>query len=139
MPICTFKSAELVRFFSLKNTNIEDQLLLMISFLQNNIWKMTYFLKMFPFFVIWFPSFGKRYKSNLRVIFNRWPKLWRGFDVECEIQILKELWIIEEIVNTFLCHFMYPCCKLKLVTSYLDTIYMTLIINDQQYTMWLMT
>ena len=33
----------------------------------------------------------KRYESDLRVIFHRWSKLCTGFDVECEIQILKGL------------------------------------------------
>ena len=28
---------------------------------------------------------GKRYKDDLRVIFEQWPKLYLGFDVEPEI------------------------------------------------------
>ena len=35
------------------------------------------------------PNIGKRYEDNLRVIFDQWPKLNLGFDVEPEIQILK--------------------------------------------------
>ena len=43
------------------------------------------------FFVSWFPSFGKGYESDLRVIFHRWPKLHTRFYVECEIHISKGL------------------------------------------------
>ena len=32
---------------------------------------------------------GKRYKDDLGVIFDQWPKLYLGFDAEPEIQILK--------------------------------------------------
>ena len=38
-----------------------------------------------------FRVFRKRYESDLRVIFHRWPKLCTGFDEEREIQILKGL------------------------------------------------
>ena len=34
-------------------------------------------------------NFVKRYKDDLRVIFDQWPKLYLGFDVEPEIQISK--------------------------------------------------
>jgi hypothetical protein len=34
-------------------------------------------------------NFVKRYKDDLRVIFDQWPKLYLGFDAEPEIQILK--------------------------------------------------
>ena len=34
-------------------------------------------------------NFGKRYEDNLRVIFDKWPKLSLGLDVRPEIQILK--------------------------------------------------
>ena len=39
-----------------------------------------------------FPSFGKRYEIDLRVIFYQWPKLGFGLDVEAEIQILKVIY-----------------------------------------------
>ena len=32
---------------------------------------------------------GKRYKDDLEIIFDQWPKLYLGFDVEPEIWILK--------------------------------------------------
>ena len=38
------------------------------------------------FFVSWFQSFSKRYK----IIFDLWPKFCIGFDVQLEIQTLKE-------------------------------------------------
>jgi hypothetical protein len=34
----------------------------------------------------------KRYENALRVIFDQWPKLYLGFDVESEIQILKVIY-----------------------------------------------
>jgi hypothetical protein len=34
-------------------------------------------------------SFGKRYEKDVRVIFDQWPKLNLGFDVEPEILISK--------------------------------------------------
>ena len=30
---------------------------------------------------------GKRYRDDLRVIFDQWPKLYIGFDTEPEIRI----------------------------------------------------
>ena len=32
---------------------------------------------------------AKRYKDDLRVIFDKWPKVCLGFDAEPEIRILK--------------------------------------------------
>ena len=54
-------------------------------FLKNSIFKALYLLKLGPFFVSWFPSFGKRYGNDLRVIFYQWPKLCIGLDVEADI------------------------------------------------------
>ena len=34
-------------------------------------------------------GFGKRYENELMVIFDRWSKLYIGFDVQREIQIFK--------------------------------------------------
>ena len=40
-------------------------------------------------------EFGKRYKNDVRVIFDQWPKQNIGFDVEPEIQTLKVIYIKE--------------------------------------------
>ena len=37
-------------------------------------------------------EFGKRYKNDVRVIFDQWPKQNIGFDVEPEIQTLKVIY-----------------------------------------------
>ena len=44
--------------------------------------------------VSWFPSFGKRYEIDLKVIFYQWPKLGLGLNVEAEIQILEVIYYI---------------------------------------------
>jgi hypothetical protein len=48
-----------------------------------------FLLKLCPFFVSWFWSFGKKYENDLRVIFDQWPKLSLGLDMRPEIPILK--------------------------------------------------
>ena len=35
---------------------------------------------------------GKRYKDDLMVIFDKWPKLYLGFDAEPKIQTLKVIY-----------------------------------------------
>ena len=37
---------------------------------------------------------GKRYKDDLRVIFDQWPKLYLGFDAEPEIRIFKFIYFL---------------------------------------------
>ena len=37
-------------------------------------------------------NFGKRYKDNLRVIFNQWPKLHLGLDALSNQKILKGIY-----------------------------------------------
>jgi hypothetical protein len=78
----------LSNFFSLKNIIIVADFLLLILF-GNLIFEARYFIELCPFFVSWSRNFGKRYENALRVIFDRWPKFSIGFDVQCEIQILK--------------------------------------------------
>ena len=56
---------------------------------------------MCPFFVSWFWSFGKKYKNDLRVIFDQWPKLSLGLDVQPEIPILNVIYSIVWIVHMF--------------------------------------
>ena len=51
-----------------------------------------FLLKLCPFFVSWFWSFGKKYENDLRVIFDQWPKLSLGLDVRHEIPILKVIY-----------------------------------------------
>ena len=53
-------------------------------------------------------NFGKTYKDDLRVIFDQWPMLHLGFDVEPEIGILKV------ILYEFFCKVRY--CKVCLKT-----------------------
>ena len=48
-----------------------------------------FLLKLCPFFVSWFWSFGKIYENDLRGIFDQWPKFSLGLDVRPEIPILK--------------------------------------------------
>ena len=42
-------------------------------------------------------NFGKRYENALMVIFDQWPKLYLGFDVEPEIRILKVIYFVSSI------------------------------------------
>ena len=53
-----------------------------------------FLLKLCPFFVSWFWSFGKKYENDLRIIFDQWPQLSLGLDVLPEIPILKVIWYI---------------------------------------------
>ena len=53
-----------------------------------------FFLKLCPYFVSCFWSFGKKYENDLRVIFDQWPKLSLGLDVQPEIPILKVIYYI---------------------------------------------
>ena len=39
-------------------------------------------------------NFGKRYEDDSRVIFDQWPKLNLGFDVEPEIGILNVIYVL---------------------------------------------
>ena len=39
-------------------------------------------------------NFGKRHQDDFRVIFDQWPKLYIGIDVQCEIQILKGIYCL---------------------------------------------
>ena len=57
-------------------------------FWKKNIWKMFYFLKSVQFFVSWFPSFGYDMKATYGSFFIGGQSC-TGFDMECEIQILK--------------------------------------------------
>ena len=73
----------LSNFFSLKNIKLGDPTFINENFWKKNIWKMLYFLKKCPFlgppfFVIWFPSFGKRYESDLRAWIFSGVILWYG-------------------------------------------------------------
>ena len=56
--------------------------------------KALYLLKSCQFSSAEFRGFGKRYENVLRVIFDQWPKLHLGFDVEPEIRILKVMYSI---------------------------------------------
>ena len=88
VPISDFQSQlseTFLKVFSLKNITLRAH------FLKNSIFKALYLLKLGPFFVSWFPSFGKRYGNDLRVIFYQWPKLCIGLDVEADIQMLKDI------------------------------------------------
>ena len=49
-----------------------------------------FLLKLYPFFVCWFWSFGKNFENDLRVIFDQWTKLYSGFDAEPEIHPVKK-------------------------------------------------
>ena len=60
-------------------------------FLKTSILK-HFLLKLCPFFVSWFWSFGKKYENDLDVIFDHWPKLSLALDVRPEIPILKGLY-----------------------------------------------
>jgi hypothetical protein len=67
-------------------------------FVINIFWKLQFlkYLKHFlqklhPFFVSWFWSFFKQYEFDLRVIFDQWPKLHLGLDMQPKIPILKGL------------------------------------------------
>ena len=61
---------------------------MLLTFLKTSIFKALYSIKSCQFFV----CFGKRYENDLRVIFNQWPKLKLGFDVEPEFRILKVIY-----------------------------------------------
>ena len=96
VPISDFQSqfsmSKIIRNF-LKKKFIEEYhfrgTFFVIDIFFKSIFKALYLLKLGPFFVSWFPSFGKRYGNDLRVIFYQWPKLCIGLDVEADIQILK--------------------------------------------------
>ena len=45
-----------------------------------------------PFFVSSIQSFGKRYKNDVRVIFDQWSKLYLKFNAEPGIRILKVIY-----------------------------------------------
>ena len=74
--------------FSLKNIILGTHFCYWHCF-KNSAFKALYSLELGPFFVSWFPSFGKRYENDLNDNFYQWPKLCIGFDVEADIQILK--------------------------------------------------
>ena len=101
MPISDFQSqfsmSKIIRiflnFFSLKNINLGAHFCYW-HFLKTSIFKALYLLKSWQFFVSWIQSFGKRYENDLRVIFDQWPKLNLGFDVEPEIWILKVIYLL---------------------------------------------
>ena len=44
---------------------------------------------------------SKRYKDDLGVIFDQWPKLHLGFDAEPEIRILEVIYYTHPMVNNF--------------------------------------
>ena len=53
-------------------------------------------LTFFENFIFWILSFGKIYENDLRVIFDQWPKLYLGFDVEPEIWVLKVIYYLTD-------------------------------------------
>ena len=52
--------------------------------------KAVCFLKSCLFFVSWIQIFGKRYKNDLKVIFDQWPRLYLGVDAETETEKRKK-------------------------------------------------
>ena len=80
MPVSNFQShfsrSKISQSFSIPffNNKLEDQLLF-YDFFERNYLQILYFLQTCSFFVSWFPSFGKIYESDLRVILRRWLKL----------------------------------------------------------------
>ena len=79
------KCATKLNFFSEKKSFWKLQLLQHLK---------HFLLKLCPFFVSWFWSFGKKYENDLRVIFDQWPKLSLGLDVRPEIPILKVIYYL---------------------------------------------
>ena len=96
VPISDFQSqfsmSKIIRNFPKKNF-IEEYHFRGTLFVTDIFWKLQFLkhflLKLCPFFVSWFWSFVKRYEFDLRVIFDQWPKLSLGLDVQPEIPILK--------------------------------------------------
>ena len=87
---CQFSVSQNIRNF-LKKIFIEEyhfrDTFFFLTFFEKFSFKALYLPKLGPFLVSWFPSFGKRYRNDLRVIFYKWPKLCIGMDVEADIQI----------------------------------------------------
>ena len=46
-------------------------------------------------------NFGKRYADYLMVIFDQWPKLCIGLDVEAYIQILKGIYLLRMYLKKY--------------------------------------
>ena len=95
MPISDFQSqfskSKIVQIFP-KKIFIEEYHFWGMFFIIDIFWKLfkaLYLLKSCQFFVGWILSFGKRYENDVKVIFDQWPKMNLGFDVEPEIRILK--------------------------------------------------
>ena len=59
-------------------------------------------------------EFGKRYKNDVRVIFDQWPKQNIGFDVEPEIRILK---VMESLCTAY---YIYICTYVRQVVTYVE-------------------
>ena len=83
-----FFMSKIIRI-SLKNVfiQVEGHIFCNWHFIKNSTFNALYLVKLGPFFVSWFTSFGKRYGHDLRVIFHQWPKLCLELDVEADIQI----------------------------------------------------
>ena len=64
---------------------------LVLTFLKNFKASKALFAKIVPIFCQLILSFVEKYKFDLRVIFDQWPKLHLGLDVRPEIPILKDL------------------------------------------------
>ena len=91
-----------------------------IDIFENSIFKALYLLKLGPFFVSWFPSFGKRYGNDLRFISYQWPKLCIGLNVEADIQILKGIYywnsrglLLKVVDIKYTLHFAYILAQLR--------------------------
>ena len=72
----------------------------------------------------------KRYENELRVIFDQWPKLKLGFDVEPEIRILK---VIYCTVSASRIYFLRGCYLILEITRRLFIVSFFLFLKLLQY------